>query len=254
MIINTALWDKTIKILAICMILTGFLYPFYQQYSLANALIALYTQAGFFLWCVAMVIAGFRLYIKPHTVYTSTTPILMFLAATGYLAYQGQSLSALLVYSLLWLIPMYTQLKNNNRRDDSIAVFIPKWVQPRHVLGIHYSLFALGLLAYPDGVGLNYIYGWLSFVGNPDSLYQLIFLLGALALFNPFYSFKPGIMTYFYVLFSSFGLLIHCGVFIVVIVFQTYAWSLLPFFIAVLVLILRFIDRFYLEEIDVINA
>jgi hypothetical protein len=216
------------RIVAMAMVATGLMYPFAPEVGMIAVLHGMLGSWGFFGWCAVMAGFGMLLFLHPDEkqIFILTAPLLVFVVATMVMAVNGDSLTAMIYYVSVWLFPNYFAYRRMVREDgDSYVVRALRRFEPRWVFGSILLTMALVLWIRPYGSGLEYTYNFLAFLGDPVLAYRLMFLIGGLGMVIP--RLKSSVVV---------GLLglpmyVHGGIFVWVIVTDTYLWALLPLFL-----------------------
>jgi hypothetical protein len=223
------------------MLFIGIAYAIAPQVGLIGQIVSFFGQIGLYIFCFASIICGIFTFRHPkqHT-FILTLPLLFYLGIT--VSIYETSLTAMIYYLSLWLFPNLTAYYRNRSQNQSnlrIYRIIDKITWHRLFFAIHLAMFVV-LIIKPDGRGLQFIYDNLSFMDDPVTFYRILFGFSTLMLLKPFYPFGKSVSwIYLY----CFPILLHGGLFIVRLLFETGALAFLPAFIGNSLIWLHAIER-----------
>ena len=208
----------------VCMIATGILYPFYDQYTIPQMLLRL-GEFPFYTWCLLMVGCGIGGFIRPNLILLWLSPVLGYLVATAALAFEHVTLTAIIYYSALWLSPVYNWCREHGESTRLHRLHLTQ------AIGVLLLLMGLVLIGDPDGAGMGLLYNalgyWVGGFIDPVLLYQMTYIcFGIVLLF-------PVDYNRYVVQIATLPFVIHGVAFLSVIIFNTRAWAFVPPFLAV---------------------
>ena len=228
---------------ALAMIATGLLYPAYSQFTIPTILMDMLTYWGFIAWCSSLVVAGIGMIVRPKYMLLWLSSLLVFLLAATIYAWHGfflhvglhhlvygkaPSYTAIIYYGSLYLLTLKF-FYQEQYQDQSLKLFA--LFPPLRVAGMINLLMALVLIIHPDGAGMGLLYvkfeQFTLGVIPPATGYQIIYLAsGFILVLFPVVN-RLTAQT------ATGAMILHGFLFSVHIAFNSFAWSFVPFFIAV---------------------
>jgi hypothetical protein len=160
-------------------------------------------------------------------------------------ALAGGTVTAMVYYLSLWLIPIYIDYRKQLVQTPTRFVerLARRW-QVHQMLGSLLLTMAIIIAFNPYGVGLSRIYELLGlFIVNPPLFYISIFFIGGTLALHPAIMRLSEDRRYISLMILLFPMILHGLIFIIHIMFQSGAWSLLPLFVGNTMLWLNVIER-----------
>ena len=232
--------------LAVTMILTGALFPFYPQLTIAKILNSPH-EIVFVVWCAAMVLCGIGLLFYPQWLPMWLVPLMVYVIGGYGVMFLGfvtkqiagvdaivpgtSSATAIIYYSAVLVIPLWRWLEEF--RVDWFEK-ISRYVRESQSVAVLTGAMMLVLFLDPTGAGMDSLYAGIGrFVGwliDPVLAYQLIYAASTIALAFPT-TYPSGIRLFLYMPF-----VIHGFTFLLISVFQFEIYVLAPLFAFISVL------------------
>jgi hypothetical protein len=209
-------------IVAIAMILTGFLYPT-ARYTLQEGMIALVGEFGFYVWCTSLIVCGLGIFVYPRGLIFWLMPLLFIGVSQAIVG----SNTAIIYYAVLWLFPLYRWYIE---QQPGRKLLLGK-IRISQVAGVLHLTMAFVLFVDPNGAGMELLYNalhvWMAGIIESVLFYQLFYLVTGIILLYPL-DYGRYLQQILYLPFVTHGLTFA---FISVTVFNT--WVFVPLFVAI---------------------
>ena len=229
-------------ILAVAMIVTGFLYPLAPYFTMQGLWVETFGLLGLFAYSMFTITSGIALLLNLNTnkTYLYTAPIL--LLNLMLIANSSFSLTAIVTHFSLWFLANHIAFVNRELENKYLSPlgYAITFFRPAQLLGAMLFIMFVFLLDRPNGTGLEYIFNYLQFFNDPVTFYQAIFGVGATLLVFGFY-----INRFWLIFIMASPLLLHTGLFTLIALTEFQAFALVPYLFASFCINALFILEYY---------